>query len=31
VKFNRTSWPHGAFGDAKPHAMVFAVADEYVR
>ncbi len=31
VKFDRTSWPHGAFGDAKPHAMVFAVPDEYVR
>jgi hypothetical protein len=31
VKFNRTTWPHGAFGDAKPHAMVFAVPDAYVR
>ncbi|GAA0624068.1 hypothetical protein GCM10009547_29000 [Sporichthya brevicatena] len=31
VKFDRTAWPHGAFGDAKPHAMVFAVPDEYVR
>jgi hypothetical protein len=31
VKFNRTTWPHGDYGDAKPHAMVFAVADEYLR
>jgi hypothetical protein len=31
VKFDRTTWPHGAWGDAKPHAMVFAVADEYLR
>lgn len=31
VNFNRTSWPHGDFGDAKPHSMIFAVADEDVR
>lgn len=27
VNFNRTSWPHGDFGDAKPHSMLFAVPD----
>ncbi len=31
VSFNRTSWPHGDFGDAKPHSMLFVVADEDVR
>jgi hypothetical protein len=31
VNFNRTSWPHGDFGDAKPHSMLFVVADEDVR
>ncbi len=31
VKFDRTTWPHGAFGDAKPHAMVFAVPDAYLK
>jgi hypothetical protein len=30
VSFNRTQWPHGDYGDAKPHAMVFAVADSDV-
>lgn len=28
VSFNRTSWPHGDFGDAKPHSMLFVAADE---
>ncbi|MBA3742340.1 hypothetical protein [Sporichthya sp.] len=31
VNFNRTSWPHGDYGDAKPHSMLFVVADEDVR
>ena len=31
VSFNRTSWPHGDFGDAKPHSMLFVVADEDLR
>jgi hypothetical protein len=30
VDFNRTSWPHGDYGDAKPHSMVFAVGDSDV-
>jgi hypothetical protein len=25
--FNRTSWPHGPFGNAKPHKALFIVAD----
>jgi len=25
--FNRPSWPHGAFGNAKPHKALFIVAD----
>jgi hypothetical protein len=28
VNFNRTSWPHGDYGDAKPHSELFVVADE---
>jgi hypothetical protein len=31
VQFNRLSWPHGDYGNALPHAEVFAVADEDVR
>ncbi|HZE67064.1 MAG TPA: hypothetical protein VE081_10560 [Sporichthyaceae bacterium] len=31
VDFNRTSWPHGDYGDAKPHSMIFVVADEDLR
>ena len=31
VDFNRTSWPHGDFGDAKPHSMLFVVADSDVK
>jgi hypothetical protein len=31
VQFNRENWPHGAYGDAKPHSEVFAVANEDVR
>jgi hypothetical protein len=28
--FNRRSWPHGAFGNAKPHKALFVVADRDV-
>lgn len=28
VSFNRKSWPHGSFGNAKPHSMLFVAADE---
>ncbi|MFL6240779.1 MAG: hypothetical protein ACJ735_14940 [Actinomycetes bacterium] len=27
VDFNRTNWPHGKEGDAKPHAEMFVVTD----
>jgi hypothetical protein len=28
VSFNRKDWPHGAFGSAKPHSMLFVTADD---
>ena len=31
VDFNRTSWPHGDFGNAKPHSELFVVADADLR
>ncbi|MGH4020435.1 MAG: hypothetical protein ACRDT0_14605 [Pseudonocardiaceae bacterium] len=31
VDFNRTSWPHGDWGDAKPHSQLFVVADDDAR
>ncbi|HWE91191.1 MAG TPA: hypothetical protein VG317_17155 [Pseudonocardiaceae bacterium] len=31
VDFNRTSWPHGDFGNAKPHSELFVVADSDVK
>lgn len=31
VNFNRKSWPHGDFGNAKPHSQLFVVADEDLR
>jgi hypothetical protein len=31
VEFNRTDWPHGAWGNAQPHSEVFAVPDEDLR
>jgi hypothetical protein len=31
VSFNRKTWPHGAFGNAKPHSMLFVAADEDTR
>ena len=27
VSFNRTNWPHGKYGDAKPHSELFVVTD----
>jgi hypothetical protein len=27
VDFNRASWPHGPFGNAKPHSNLFVVPD----
>ena len=27
VDFNRTNWPHGKEGDAKPHSEMFVVTD----
>jgi hypothetical protein len=31
VNFNRKSWPHGSFGNAKPHSMLFVTADADVK
>jgi hypothetical protein len=31
MNFNRASWPHGPFGSAKPHAMLFVVPDATIR
>jgi hypothetical protein len=31
VSFNRKYWPHGAFGDAKPHSMLFVTADDDIK
>ena len=31
VDFDRKSWPHGPWGDAKPHSMVFVVPDVAIR
>jgi len=31
VEFNRTDWPHGAWGAAKPHSEVFAVPENDLR
>ena len=31
LDFDRESWPHGDFGPAKPHSMIFATADEDIR
>ena len=28
VDFNRKTWPHGPFGNAKPHSELFVVADK---
>jgi hypothetical protein len=31
VSFNRARWPHGATGNARPHGVLFAVADADLR
>ncbi|WP_246394495.1 selenium-binding family protein [Pseudonocardia pini] len=31
VSFNRESWPHGSFGNAKPHSMLFVANDADVK
>lgn len=31
VDFDRLQWPHGPWGDAKPHSMVFVVPDAAIR
>ncbi|WP_367323345.1 hypothetical protein [Streptomyces sp. HUAS ZL42] len=31
VGFDRTSWPHGEYGDAQPHGVMFAVSDRALR
>ncbi|WP_167102785.1 hypothetical protein [Amycolatopsis granulosa] len=31
INFNRKSWPHGEFGNAKPHSELFVVADADVK
>lgn len=31
INFNRADWPHGAFGNAKPHSMLFVTADEDIK
>jgi hypothetical protein len=31
VDFDRMSWPHGDWGSAKPHSMLFVTADDDVR
>ena len=31
VNFNRIQWPHGPFGNAKPHSMVFVTPDAATR
>ncbi len=31
IDFDRATWPHGEFGPAKPHSMLFVVADDDVR
>ncbi|MDQ0378539.1 hypothetical protein FB470_002533 [Amycolatopsis thermophila] len=31
INFNRKSWPHGDFGNAKPHSELFVVADADVK
>lgn len=31
LDFDRASWPHGDWGPAKPHSMLFATADEDIK
>ena len=31
IDFDRASWPHGDWGPAKPHSMVFVTADDDIK
>ncbi|QFU94016.1 hypothetical protein [Amycolatopsis sp. YIM 10] len=31
INFNRKDWPHGSFGNAKPHSELFVIADADVK
>lgn len=31
VSFNRAAWPHGKFGNAKPHSILFVTADDDIK
>lgn len=31
VQFNRASWPHGDYGDAQPHGVLFVVSNNVLR
>ena len=31
IDFDRASWPHGAWGPAKPHSMLFVTADDDIK
>ncbi|RRO16329.1 hypothetical protein EIL87_13775 [Saccharopolyspora rhizosphaerae] len=31
INFNRRSWPHGEFGNAKPHSELFVVSEEHLK
>ena len=31
INFNRRSWPHGEFGNAKPHSQLFVVSDDNLK
>ncbi|GAA4553021.1 hypothetical protein [Pseudonocardia xishanensis] len=31
ISFNRESWPHGSFGNAKPHSMLFVTNDADIK
>ena len=31
LDFDRAAWPHGDWGPAKPHSMLFVTADDDIR
>ncbi len=31
INFNRKDWPHGPFGNAKPHSELFVISDADVK
>ena len=31
LDFDRATWPHGDWGPAKPHSMLFVTADDDIR